>query len=371
MESDAVGQSDGHSPILTPRETRLLQYDEGNEYQRWDIRANFLGVVVMCVGLPVATSIFLWWLSKILSERINLFKEQAGGRLRPPRRGLKSELLLLSSTFSLWYAITLSGAIMFAVSYSDIFELLSRYLPLFNWELVTRFLEVLCIIIVVLDTVFTVLIWMPSIMLQKRMWNVYYRLAGDTETSKRYKVLHPIPFKCLQAGYIVCFGFLLLSMMLAVLFVVVSVAVVGFSYGFSEACYTASDPLDGVCIDLTALGGDEIQCGYEFEQFCIGGMSFYQHVTINHLLSSLHQSIECREDGRNSDQSSDCPQDGERVSSAVLNVTPLYIGTMGRSSGASSMNEASSSAGPSADIAVGVEAADELGANEILDNTSK
>ena len=82
-------------------------------------------------------------------------------------------------------------------------------------------------------------------MLQKRMWKVYYRLAGDTETSKRYKVLHPIPFRWLQAGYIICFGFLLLSMMLAVLFVVVSVAVVGFSYGFSEACYTASDPLDG------------------------------------------------------------------------------------------------------------------------------
>ena len=148
---------------------------------------------------------------------------------------------------------------------------------------------------------------------------------------------------------------------------------------------------------MTALGGDEIQCGYEFEQFCsqwmsiesslilwgscvlavghyfligVGGIQFYQHVTINHLLSSLHQSIECREDGSNS-ESSNCPQDDERVSSAVLNVTPLYIGTMGRSSGASSMNEASSLSGPNADIAVGVEAADEADANEILDNTSK
>ena len=99
----------------------------------------------------------------------------------------------------------------------------------------------------------------------------------------------------------------------------------------------------------------------------VGGMSFYQHVTINHLLSSLHQSIECREDGRNFDESSDCPQEDERVSSAVLNVTPLYIGTMGRSSGTSSMNEASLSAGPSAVIAVGVEAADE----SIMDKSTK
>ncbi len=87
--------------------TIILRRDpsaETVEYTRWNIKGNILGVISMCIILPVVTSLFLWWLSKILKERPHLIKE-VDGEMQPPKRRLKSQIYVLCCAFTLWYAV--------------------------------------------------------------------------------------------------------------------------------------------------------------------------------------------------------------------------------------------------------------------------
>jgi len=299
----------------------ILVPDTGNqhvEYHTWNIKANMLGVLSMCILLPVGTSFFLLWFSNL---QPNLMTDEGGDEIQPPNGGLKSQIYLLSFAFTVWYAIVIMGAAMFALSYDDIFYVLLKYFPVINWDMVIRFLSNLCIIFIIIDSLLVVLLWLPSYVLQKRLWHVYYLLIDEHENAQKYgKGLINLSFRRIQIGFIICFGFLLISMMLAVVFVVVSMAVVGFSYSFSEVCSATVTQLVpyGTCIDLTAFGADEVRCGEDFRQFCnawvsiesslilwgacivavghyyligIGGMAFQQQVTVNQFVASMEQSI--------------------------------------------------------------------------------
>ena len=136
---------------------------------------------------------------------------------------------------------------MFGVAFDEIFFLMKKYFPFVNWDLLTNLIAILCIIFVIIDTLLAILIWLPSYILQSRLWHIYYLLTGNSEEAEKCEKgrCHIVTFGTIQVGFIVCFGFLLTSMALSIVFVVVSVAVVGLSYGFSETCFATVAPLDG------------------------------------------------------------------------------------------------------------------------------
>lgn len=218
-----------------------------NALDNWNIRANLIGVVSMVIILPVGTSLCLSRYIKIFSKPPLQINDE-NDAVQQPESGWKNQIFATVFGFAFWYLVTIMGAIIFVVSHDHIFILLEKYLTTFNWSLITKLISLLSIVSLIIDTLVMIFLWLPSYIIHCKLWQLYYTLTNNYDLAEKYDNNHSrlvVSFKNLQRGYIVCFGFLLTSMMLSVVFVVVSVAIVGFSYAFSSACYAVSNPIEG------------------------------------------------------------------------------------------------------------------------------
>jgi len=299
----------------------------------WNIKGNMVGLVFVCIVLPIVSSICLWCYTKIILSRNPNILRGKNGQIRPPRSGIRNQVWILSFTFTAWYCIVMSGLAVYSKTYPYLFLKLSDYVSFINWIAIISYIKIIVIVIVVLDTLLMLLMWLPTYSLKLRVWQMYYRLMGDLERADEYerRKAFYLTFRFIQFGFAIAFGLMLVSMMLSMVIVLIAVCAVGFSYMFSQACVDLAKPTDGFCIDLTDYGGDTY-CGQQLVTFCnqwrgfdcsavfwsamviaighyyligTGGMSYYQQVSVNSLLDSLEH------DERKKESCEDCNADNE------------------------------------------------------------
>ena len=289
----------------------------------WNVEGNMVGVGMLCIALPIVSSICLFFYTKMLLMRENhhILKNK-DGEIRPPKAGFgcfSNPVWLLSFTFTAWYCLVMCGVIVFAYTYPYLFNTLNEHLPIVDWAQIIIYVRIVGIVIIIIDTVLTLLMWLPTYVLKVRLWEMYYRLIGDEVNAEKYKKRKAFyhAHRFIQFGFVVAFGLLLVSMMLSIVIAVVAVTAVGFAYMFSTACLDVVKPLDGVCVSWEYIGGGQY-CGDQLVVFCnswrmlqsslifwsavvvavghyyligTGGMSFYQQVSVNILLDAMKDEL--------------------------------------------------------------------------------
>lgn len=229
---------------------------------------NVIGVIVLGVVMVIAAIVYFCCL-KVKRTRPFLLKDDEGHYLQP-KMSTRLWMFRTVTILTVAYSVCLCGAILFFIGYDKLINLLESTFPFLDFASVKSIFFLLCVFVTIINSAVLIMAWFRADDLWNLLNEVYFDMVNDKEGIQAFMRRQWMKYthEKVHAAFLVCFGFLLMSLLFSIFMVIIGIFSVGFAYAFGYACDELAQSLDGVCLSFEAFGMREIQCGADFEQFC-------------------------------------------------------------------------------------------------------